>query len=478
MKHVMVVAFLLPWMMGCVADPASIDTSVNINIQDYEIGDTTNNRTLVSHGYKGCYVKGATYPKLKKVRSNRGSYKGPGIFVWLRMECEMEGLDADNYYSLILEGDTLAQVTVRDSQEDFLPYNRQITIRPSGSLVDGSLTVRDSLTSLEFKSSWEVNSYPIRVSDPGINLLANAKLGSGVAFTKVVALDEKVTLDLSGHFVDPEGDSIIFILSKEGWMNFEQIGQDVLEISAVEDGISHGLYLSVTDSWDTNDGRIRNSWLLGDLQFGCPTPWDEGFERQGRFSIEIEDEGKLSSCNKRVMETAISYFDQLLLGNDYGVKVRVKAGNIGGLGVALTGKEQPLKDRSGLIVMNDMTWTSKLFYDTFMHEVFHILGIGTSMEWDKYLMQTNAGTIFVGDLAKQAYGELVGNRFEFDGVPLRGSAHWGSSICGEVMSTCNFNDGEYAKATTITLAALQDLGWTIDSSMAISGHKNILVREP
>lgn len=112
--------------------------------------------------------------------------------------------------------------------------------------------------------------------------------------------------------------------------------------------------------------------------------------------------------------------------------------------------------------------------DVVLHEMGHVLGIGTLWSYKRTLLQ-GAGTddpLFVGSGAQQAFAAIPGNRVTRDGVPVENTggtgtrdAHWRRSIFeNELMQG-------YAQAggmpmSRVTVRSLADLGYTVSESAA------------
>jgi hypothetical protein len=95
------------------------------------------------------------------------------------------------------------------------------------------------------------------------------------------------------------------------------------------------------------------------------------------------------------------------------------------------------------------------FYSVAMHEMGHVLGFGTSEEWDRWLVN---GT-FTGPNAESVYGKAV---------PVSSDlGHWadGVTIGGQATAMDpSVTPGVRVPFTALDYAALADLGWSIGSS--------------
>ena len=109
-----------------------------------------------------------------------------------------------------------------------------------------------------------------------------------------------------------------------------------------------------------------------------------------------------------------------------------------------------------------------------VHEIGHVLGIGTI--WDELGLLKNLGsatdyisdTHFIGSRAIQAFNDLGGRSYTGKKVPVEQGPtphHWrGEVIYNELMS--NNAHGGNAALSAITIQALADLGYEVDASQA------------
>ena len=99
-----------------------------------------------------------------------------------------------------------------------------------------------------------------------------------------------------------------------------------------------------------------------------------------------------------------------------------------------------------------------------LHEIGHVLGIGTIWDDNEMLRGLNADTHFVGPQAIAAFDQAGGTKYQGAKVPTeQDGAHWRNSVLPlEIMSP--FLDNE--RISSITLGALSDLGYSVDLSAA------------
>jgi len=111
-------------------------------------------------------------------------------------------------------------------------------------------------------------------------------------------------------------------------------------------------------------------------------------------------------------------------------------------------------------------------YDVIVHEMGHVLGIGTI--WQTLGLLAGAGTatpLFLGSRAIAEYNALFGT--SASGVPVEGTpapagtrdGHWSESVFGnELMS--GYISGTPNPISRITVASLADIGYTVNMAAA------------
>ncbi len=116
------------------------------------------------------------------------------------------------------------------------------------------------------------------------------------------------------------------------------------------------------------------------------------------------------------------------------------------------------------------------FSSVALHELLHALGFGETnggspvTPWESFV----SGNVFIGNNSEGANG--------FQPVPLSADlAHWaqgtnsvvyGTSIAQETVMTPSINDGQRKKVTTLDVAALKDIGWSVISPPGVNGDYN------
>lgn len=100
------------------------------------------------------------------------------------------------------------------------------------------------------------------------------------------------------------------------------------------------------------------------------------------------------------------------------------------------------------------------FFSVALHELGHVLGLGTSKSWDTYLATDGSGNnIFEGPASMDIFGNPV---------PLESGSdpsHWrNSGISPEPAMDPTITNGTRKVFTNLDIAGLQDVGWDIRSS--------------
>ncbi|MGZ8492202.1 MAG: leishmanolysin-related zinc metalloendopeptidase [Gemmatirosa sp.] len=109
-----------------------------------------------------------------------------------------------------------------------------------------------------------------------------------------------------------------------------------------------------------------------------------------------------------------------------------------------------------------------------LHEAVHAVGLGTFDGWTNLL--TGAGTsapLFTGSAANAAWRTLGGSRFQFAGVPVENTGgegtadgHWREEVLNRELMTGYHDSGTANPLSALTIAALSDLGYQVDASVA------------
>lgn len=216
----------------------------------------------------------------------------------------------------------------------------------------------------------------------------------------------------------------------------------------------------------------------------------------GGFSIQLRMTG-LTSSQQAIFQQAVARWQQVIIGDlpnaTYnGVTVDdllidASASSIDGAG-GILGQAGPDRFRSGSSLpyhgvmqfdsadLASLEASGGLIY-TVMHEMGHVLGIGTI--WSNRGLLSGAGTSnprFTGTQATAEYNSIFGTAAT--GVPVENSggsgtrdSHWRESIFGNELMTGYLNSGTNP-LSRVTVASLADIGYQVDISRADSYSPN------
>ena len=134
--------------------------------------------------------------------------------------------------------------------------------------------------------------------------------------------------------------------------------------------------------------------------------------------------------------------------------------NIAGLG----GPRQVRETHLAIVgcVQFDLEGGFDWFLRVALHEIGHVLGIGTT--WDNFIQNSSGDTHFSGPRAIAAFDDAGGRDYTGAKVPVEeNGGHWRASVIkGELMRA----KGSGEALSAITIQALADLGWVVDVTQA------------
>lgn len=208
----------------------------------------------------------------------------------------------------------------------------------------------------------------------------------------------------------------------------------------------------------------------------------------GGFSIELDFAGGLNIDQKKVFELAARRWEEVIKGADSGtslvLRIRAASRSIDGPGRVL-GQAGPtsLRTEDGLPVSGMMEFDSAdlaameqggTLKDIILHEMGHVLGIGTL--WVSNGLLKDAGTdnpLYIGPKAIHEYAVLMRETQPKNipvantGGPGTAEGHWRETIFDyELMTGYAEEAGTRMPLSRMTVAALADLGYTVDFSAA------------
>lgn len=204
------------------------------------------------------------------------------------------------------------------------------------------------------------------------------------------------------------------------------------------------------------------------------------------FDIKLNFKGKFLDDQKNIFYRAAKRWEKIIR-NDLqpiningehivGLLISVRSiENDGPSGILAQGRPTHLRPDSLLPAMGeieidsaDLDLASDILQDIAVHEIAHVLGFGTLWELKGLVRQLGTNNpSYIGQNAMREYANLLGRNHPV-AVPIENNgpvgsrySHWRESVFGgEIMSTVL--DTLPSPISRITLAALEDLGYTCD----------------
>ncbi len=311
------------------------------------------------------------------------------------------------------------------------------------------------------------------------------------------AVGERVQLDLNDYMEDADHDSLTYAVDALNGHSLLRIAEVTIAGSLMSlTGIAEGngrFTISVNDGWEDF------GWGLGPVQVGCPGLSSWAGEGTGRIKLfPVGTLPRLSACDVQVLDAAVAYWERVLAGDDRTVVVTLSDAGDDRLSSAWGTGTGPTDQPGGAVAFGrDLGLVTRpaRFYNIARHELAHALGIGSGREWWTRLRNRFDGdrdnppdTHFVGERAYRAFREMGGGDFyESEGVPVANgrvpsrvqpNTHWQQHVIDtELMVDCRDHLPEdppcpdVMPVSPITLAALADMGWIVDMSLAEPGAR-------
>jgi hypothetical protein len=211
----------------------------------------------------------------------------------------------------------------------------------------------------------------------------------------------------------------------------------------------------------------------------------------GGFQITLQMSG-LTASEQATFQQAAARWSQVITGDlpnaTYGgltvddLLISATAPTIDGVG-GILGQSGPDRFRSGSLLpyhgvmefdsadMASME-SSGLLYSVVLHEMGHILGIGTL--WSDFGLLSGAGTsnpIFTGANATAQYNQIYGTTAR--GVPVEAGggsgtadSHWRETVFTNELMTGWAGPGTNLPLSRVTVGSLQDIGYTVNYAAA------------
>ena len=221
---------------------------------------------------------------------------------------------------------------------------------------------------------------------------------------------------------------------------------------------------------------------------GQTTPGPLGSVK-GRFDIQLTGIASLTTPERRAFTAAVDWLESIVTGDLPAagsiddLRIAVAVSRIDGAGGTLAeGGPDSTRVGSHLPYTGDITFdkadipdliSSGHLVDTIVHEMLHVLGFGTI--WSDLRVIAGEGTRnprFIGKAATREYDNLF--RTPADSVPVEskggdGTAdgHWPeATFVEELMTGYDEDAGTIEPLSRITVASLQDIGYTVNLNAA------------
>lgn len=380
--------------------------------------------------------------------------------------------------SVSLDGGTLNSWTLSLETGRFIFENTtSVTIDPGGpntvtSTIDvnsvGGLVIDDIDVTVDIEHTWDSDLILTLISPSGQRVLLVGREGGSADDFRNTTFDDAAQTSIadasapfSGRF-QPEG-----------------------SLADFNGTVASGVWTLEIEDTASQDGGMLNSWSLSLTGVTAEPP-------ASAFTIEVRFLGGLTANQRSVFELAAARWSELIVGNLPSVLVEGELIDdvvIEAQGVAIDGRGSilgqagPTHLRPGSflpargIMSFDTADLAALEADgglinVIIHEMGHVLGIGTI--WSRLGFLQGAGSInptFVGGGAMEEYGVLLGTNISTPvpvantGGPGTRDGHWRESVFGNELMT-GFLDAAENPISRMTVASLEDLGYTVDRDAA------------
>jgi hypothetical protein len=271
------------------------------------------------------------------------------------------------------------------------------------------------------------------------------------------------------------GDADLYLYDNRG----QQIGESRLTGTSAEKitGNGSGTFYARVVPYRTGQSNYRLTIGLGSV----PNPTPNPPAPTGAFRIDLNMQG-FTASQQTIIQQAARRWEQVIVGDLPNVRlsngqviddllIRVSLANMDGLyGTAGVGGPEALRSDGYRLpyygdIKIDAYDVNRLerdggLYGVVLHEMGHVLGIGTLWNNFGYVRGLNtANPGYYGPNATAAYNQIFGLRSA--GVPVNATGeHWSESVLkNEVMTPTK--DPGHNPLSTITIGSLADLGYQV-----------------
>ena len=301
----------------------------------------------------------------------------------------------------------------------------------------------------------------------------------------------------SRYMRDPDGDTLEYtVVSADPSVAAATVSEDRVTVRPVASGRTR-LTLKATDPGELS---AESSFTV---TVRAPSP--------GAFDIDLLLSGPLTESQEEAFLRASEYWMRILrdgdntdieLGEDFelgcgDLKAHQRIGTLDDLVIVATirNTDEDFLARAGIcgihedrpfmgtieINANWMEWMEQNGHleGTMVHEIGHVLGIGTMWRRAGLLRNPSAAadtlvdTHFAGKLAIAAFDDAGGTSYDGAKVPVQrrrlgtaGDSHWRESVLGNELLTPVLDNGTANPLSAITIHSLADLGYTVDAKLA------------
>lgn len=364
-----------------------------------------------------------------------------------------------------------------------------VTATPANQSVSGPLTSTVRIADFQPKPSLIVADVTVREGDSGTST-ATFAIKLSAPYAKRISVSY-ATRDGSATEADAD------YVAANGSLDFAA-GETQKFVSITVNGdrkLEADETFSLVLSAPVNAGVVKSSGL-------CTIVNDE--VDQPGFQIFVTYDSTVTASQKLVFERAAARWSQIITGDLPGVTdsgifiddvtISASVPAIDGPGGVL-GQAGPRGFREA--ADNFLPYSGVMQFDSadvaalersgelqavILHEMGHVLGVGTLWDRRGFLQGTAADPIFTGSNALREYNALFGTTatgvpVENSGGPGTANAHWRESVFRTELMTGYLNSGVANPISRITVGQFQDLGYTVNYSAADSYTKPAIVAD-